>query len=131
MSFLANYAHTDARFTDSLAGVPTNNRLALVPEDSGRFWANYRFQQPLIKGLSIGGGIYAQGQAYLSNNNTYKTYGYHTFDASVAYEYKNYRVATTVKNLTNEHYFQPYGYFGGRVIPSEGTTAYATISVKF
>ena len=131
LSFLANYAHTDARFTDSLAGVPTNNRLALVPEDSGRFWANYRFQQPLIKGLSIGGGIYAQGQAYLSNNNTYKTDGYHTFDASVAYEYKNYRVATTVKNLTNEHYFQPYGYFGGRVIPSEGTTAYATISVKF
>jgi iron complex outermembrane receptor protein len=131
LSFLANYAHTDARFTDNSAGVPANNRLALVPENSGRFWANYRFQQPMIKGLSIGGGVYAQGQAYLSNNNTYKTDGYHTFDASIAYEHKNFRVATTVKNLTNEQYFQPYGYFGGRVIPSEGTTAYATFSVKF
>jgi iron complex outermembrane receptor protein len=131
LSILANYAHTDARFTDKLAGVPEGNRLAMVPENSGRLWANYRFQQPLIKGLSIGGGIYAQGEAHLSNNNTFKSDGYHSFDASIAYDHKNFRVATTVKNLSNEHYFQPYGYFGGRVIPSEGTTAYATFSVKF
>jgi iron complex outermembrane receptor protein len=131
LSILANYAHTDARFTDNLAGVPANNRLPLVPEDSGRLWVNYRFQQPFLEGLSIGGGVYAQGKSYLSNNNTFRVAGYHTFDASIAYEHKNFRVATTVKNLTNEHYYQAYNYFGGRVIPSEGTTAYATFSVKF
>ena len=131
LSILANYAHTDARFSDNLAGVPQGNRLPSVPEDSGRLWINYRFQDALLQGLSIGGGVYAQGKTYLSNNNTFRVAGYHTFDASIAYDYKNFRVATTVKNLTNEHYYQAYNYFGGRVIPSEGTTAYATFSVKF
>ncbi len=131
LSVLANYAHTDVRFTDSLAGVPANNRVPLVPEDSGRLWINYRFQQPMLKGLSIGGGVYAQGKAYLSNNNQFRVGGYHTFDASVAYEYKNFRVATTVKNLSNERYYQAYNFFGGRVVPSEGPSAYATFSAKF
>ena len=131
LSILANYAHTDAKFTDNLAGVPEGNQLAMVPENSGRLWANYRFQQPVIKGLSIGSGVYVQGQAYLSNNNLYKSDGYHSFDASIAYEYQRFKLAATVKNLTDEHYFQPYGYFGGRVIPSEGTSAYVTASVKF
>ncbi|MEE7624731.1 TonB-dependent receptor [Methylobacter sp. Wu8] len=131
LSILANYAHTDARFTDNLAGVPEGNKLALVPEDSGRLWVNYRFQQPVIKGLSIGGGLYAQGRAQLSNNNTFSSDGYHSFDASIAYEYQRFKVAATVKNLTDNHYFQPYGYLGGHVIPSEGTSAYVTGSVKF
>lgn len=131
LSLLANYAHTDARFTDSLAGVPAGNKLALVPENSGRLWANYRFQQPMIKGLSIGGGVYVQGAAYLSNNNAYKVDGYHSFDASIAYELEHFRLAATVKNLTDEKYFQAYNYFGGRVIAAEGTSAYVTASVKY
>jgi iron complex outermembrane receptor protein len=131
LSILANYAHTDAEFTDNLAGVPEGNKLATVPADSGRLWANYRFQQPMLRGFSIGGGLYAQGQAYLSNNNTFKTDGYHSFDASIGYERQQFKLTATVKNLTDEHYFQPYNYFGGRVIPSEGTSAYVTASVKF
>jgi len=133
LSILANYAHTDVRFTDQLAGagVSENNRVPLTPEDSGRLWINYRFQQPMLAGLSVGAGVYAQGKAYLSNDNKFRVPGYHTFDASVAYEYKNFKVATTVKNLSNERYYQPYNYFGGRVIPSEGPAAYATFSAKF
>ncbi|WP_161990630.1 TonB-dependent siderophore receptor [Candidatus Methylobacter oryzae] len=131
LSILANYAHTDAEFTDSLAGVPAGNKLAAVPANSGRLWVDYRFQQPDIKGLSVGGGVYAQGQAYLSNNNAFKSDAYHSFDASIAYEYQRYKLAATVKNLTNEHYFQAYNYLGGHVIPSDGTSAYVTGSVKF
>ena len=131
LSILANYAHTDARFTDSLAGVPENNRLLMVPEHSGRLWVNYRFQQAPLQGLSVGGGLYAQSSAYLSNNNTFKADGYHNFDASITYEQQHFKVAATVKNLTNERYFQPYGYFDGRVIPAEGTSAYFTASFKY
>lgn len=130
-SLLANYAYTDAKFTDNLAGVAKGNQLALVPANAGRLWANYKFQQAEIKGLSIGGGIYAQGEAYLSNNNRYKTDGYHSFDTTIAYEQKNYKIAATIKNLTDENYFQPYGYLDGRVIPAEGTTAYITGSIKY
>jgi iron complex outermembrane receptor protein len=131
LSILANYAHTDARFTDSLAGVPENNRLLMVPENTGRLWVNYRFQQAPLQGLSVGGGLYAQSAAYLSNNNNFKASGYHNFDASIAYEKQNFKVSASVKNLTNERYYQAYGYFDGRVIPSEGTSAYFTVSFKY
>lgn len=131
LSFIANYAHTDAEFTDNLAGVPQGNKLALVPQNSGRLWANYRFSQEWLRGFSIGGGLYAQSEAFLSNNNNFKSDGYHTFDASLSYEQKNFKVSATVKNLTDEDYYQAYGYFDGRVIPSQGTSAYFTASVKY
>lgn len=128
---LANYAHTQARFTDNLAGVPADNSVALVPENSGRVWANYRFQQEALKGLSAGFGVYLRSGAFLSNNNLFKTDGYHTFDAAIAYETKHFKLATTVKNLTGEDYFQPYNYFAGRTAPAAGPEAYINISLKY
>jgi iron complex outermembrane receptor protein len=128
---LANYAYTQARFTDNLAGVPVGNSVAMVPENSGRLWANYRFQQQALKGLSVGFGVYLRSGAFVSNNNLFKTDGYHTFDAAIAYETKHFKLATTVKNLTGEDYFQPYNYFAGRTAPAAGPAAYVNISLKY
>lgn len=128
---LANYAHTQAVFTDDLAGVPAGNQLAMVPEHSGRLWANYRFQQPALKGLSMGFGVYLRTGAYLSNDNAFKTGGYHSFDAAIAYETQQFKLATTVKNLTDEDYFQPYSYFTGRVVPAGGASVFVSVAVKF
>ncbi|MCQ8127237.1 TonB-dependent siderophore receptor [Methylomonas rivi] len=128
---LANYAHTWAEFTDDLAGVAAGNRLAMVPEDSGRLWVNYRFQQPELKGWSMGVGVYLRSGAYLSNNNIFKTGGYHSFDTAIAYESQRFKLAATVKNFTDEDYFQPYGYFAGRVAPAGGVSVFVTTMVKF
>ncbi|MGY6276443.1 TonB-dependent siderophore receptor [Methylomonas sp. MgM2] len=128
---LANYAYTQAEFSDALAGVPSGNRLPLVPEYTGRFWANYRFRQDGIKGLSIGLGVYLSAGAYLSNNNQFKTSGYHRFDAAIAYETTRFKLATSVKNLTNQDYFQPFNYFAGRVAPADGISVYFSAVVKF
>lgn len=131
LSVLANYAHTDARFVDDKAGVPAGNRLAMVPEDSGRLWANYRFSQAELRGWSAGFGVYLRSGAYLSNNNAFKTGGYHSFDAALAYETRRFKWAATVKNLGDTDYFQPYGYFDGRVAPSQGRAAYLTFSMRY
>jgi iron complex outermembrane recepter protein len=128
---LANYAHTQAEFTDDLAGVSAGNQLAMVPENSGRLWANYRFQQSALKGLSLGFGVYLRTGAYLSDDNAFKTGGYHSFDAAIAYETQQFKLATTVKNLTGEDYFQPYGYFTGRVVPASGASVFVSVAVKF
>ena len=128
---LANYAHTQAQFTDDLAGVPAGNSLAMVPEDSGRLWANYRFQQTALRGLSMGFGVYLRSGAYLSNDNVFKTGGYYSFDAAIAYEAQQFKLATTVKNLTDEDYFQPYGYFAGRVVPAGGVSVFVSAAVRF
>ncbi len=131
LSFWGCYAYIDAKFTDSLAGVPKGNSLNLVPENSGRLWANYRFQQAALRGFSIGSGVYLQSQAYLANDNLFKSNGYYSFDAAIAYEAEHFKLATTVKNLTNERYFEAFDYFDGRVAPVAGTSVYATIALRY
>jgi iron complex outermembrane receptor protein len=131
LNLLANYAHTDARFVDDKAGVAIGNRLALVPEDSGRIWANYRLPPGGFGGVSLGFGVYLRTGAYLSNNNDFKTAGYHSFDAALAYETARFKWAATVKNLSDSDYFQPYGYFDGRVAAAQGRAAYLTFSMRY
>ncbi|ANE57522.1 TonB-dependent receptor [Methylomonas sp. DH-1] len=131
LSVLANYAHTDARFADGKAGVAAGNRLPQVPENSGRVWSHYRFQAGILNGWSAGFGVYLRDGAFLSNNNGFKTSGYHSFDAAIAYETGHFKLAATVKNLTGERYFLPYDYFDGRVAPAANTSLFATLSVKY
>jgi iron complex outermembrane receptor protein len=133
LSVLAAYAHTDARFMNNPGGtaVEVGNRMARVPENSGRLWANYRFRQDMLRGLSVGAGVYVQSDAYVSDDNRFKTPGFHSFDASAAYEIKQFKIATTVKNFTNEDAYLPYGYLGGHVAPVAGTSVFTTFSMKY
>lgn len=131
LSLLGNYAFTEAEFTDSLAGVPDGNRLPGVPKHSGRFWANYAFQDAMLKGWSIGSGIYAQSSAYLDKGNLFKTESFYTIDADIAYRTKAYKLGVSIKNLTDNDYFQRLNYFDTRVTPSQGTTVYFSGSVTF
>jgi len=131
LSFLANYAFTEAKFKDSLAGVTEGNLLPGVPKHAGRFWANYAFQYPMLRGLSIGSGVYAQSSSYLGNANVYKAPSYFTMDASVAYQIKQYNFGLSIKNLTNENDFQRLNYFGNRTTPMQGTSVFFNASAKF
>jgi iron complex outermembrane receptor protein len=131
LSVLASYAHTEARFMDALAGVPDGNSLPLVPENSGRLWINYRFPRDVLRGLSLGAGLYARNGAYLSNDNLYKTGDQFSFDAAAAYETRRFKLGVTVKNLTGAEDFQPYDYFDGRVAPSTGRVAYLSGEIRY
>lgn len=137
LSVLGSYAHTDAKFADEESGVPLGNRLPWVPENSGRVWANYRFNHEMLEGLNVGFGVYLRSGAFLGNQNAYKTDGYHSFDAVVSYEIGAIKLAATVKNLSNEAYFQPFQYYGsgtsggGRVAPGLERMLFVSTSVKF
>ena len=131
VSLLGNYAYTQAEFMDDKAGVAAGNNIPLVPENSGRLWVNYRFQLSELKGLSAGVGVYMRSGAYLSNNNMFKTSGYHSLDAAITYDTQHYKIAATVKNLSNEDYFQPFNYFGGRVATASGLAVFVSAVVKF
>lgn len=131
LAILASYAHTHARFIDDLAGVPAGNSLPLVPENSGRLWVHFRFQQETLRGLSVGAGIYARSGAFLSNDNRFAADGFHRFDAAIAYDTDRFKLAATVKNMTDEDYFLPYDYFDGRVAPGEGVAVYVTGAVRY
>lgn len=131
-SLLANYAYTNAEYTKaSSATVVSGNQLAGVPKNSARLWANYKFSEDMLQGLSAGIGVYWQSEAYLDDANQFKADSYHTFDAAINYSTNRFNLGLTVKNLTNEDYYQYYNYFGGRVRPDSGTSAYLTASFKY
>ncbi len=131
LSLLGNYAFTEAEFTDALAGVPDGNHLPGVPKHSGRFWANYAFHDPMLEGWSVGSGIYAQSSTYLAKDNLYQNDSFYTVDADIAYRKKAYKLGVSIKNLTDNDYFQRLNYFDTRVTPAQGTTVYFSGSVTF
>lgn len=131
LSFLANYAYTKAEFANGQAGIAKGTPLPGIPEHSGRFWANYRFQQTLLKGLTIGAGIYAQSGVYLSNSHLFKTNSYYTIDASVSYEIDHFKLGVSVKNLTDQSYFERLDYYGSHVAPGEGLSLFSSISMRY
>lgn len=131
LSLLGNYAFTEAEFTDSLAGVPDGNDLPGVPKHSGRFWANYAFHDSVLEGWSVGTGIYAQSSVFLAKENLYKSDSFYTVDADIAYKSKGYKLGVSIKNLTDNDYFQRLNYFDTRVTPAQGTTVYFSGSVMF
>lgn len=132
INLLGNYAYTDAEFTKNASTtVLSGNQLQGVPKNSARLWANYNFASLGVSGLSAGLGAYWQSEAYVDNANTFKADSYHTIDAAVNYQTARYNLGLTVKNLTNEEYYQFYNYLGGRIAPDNGTSAYLTASFKY
>ncbi|QQZ27628.1 TonB-dependent siderophore receptor [Thiothrix subterranea] len=130
-SLTANYAKTDATYTKAAGAIPAGNKLAGVPEHSGRVWGNYTFKTGKAKGVSVGAGVYAQSEAMLTGSNDFKAPAFHTVDAKVGYETKRFETALTVKNLTNEQYFERFNYFSGRVAPGADRTVYLSTAIKF
>jgi iron complex outermembrane receptor protein len=131
-SVLGSYGFTDAFFAESAgATIPAGNKLAMVPEHSGRLWAIYRFDTNVLPGWSAGAGVYAASGQYVDPQNQWKTEGYHTIDAKIGYENDRIRAAVTVKNLTGEKYFTPYTWFGGQVAPGAPRMVYGQISYRF
>jgi iron complex outermembrane receptor protein len=129
--FIANYAFIDAEYVVAAGGALPGNALEGVPEHSGRFWAHYRFDEDVLKGWSVGAGVYAAGEQFVDPANLFKADAYFTVDAQVAYENEQYAASINVKNLTGEDAFVPYSYFGGRVAPLEERAVFGTVRYKY
>ncbi len=142
---IANYAFVDAELTAASGGAPAGSKLVGVPENSGRLWVNYRFDPDVLEGWSVGAGIYAASGAPVNLPNltppnfidrfvttpVFETGSYFTVDAKVAYDTETFSAAFNVKNLTDEEYFVPYSYFGGRVAPGPDRTYYGTVVYRY
>ncbi len=130
--FIANYAHVNATLTKEIpatftsAAIPAGNFLNGVPTDSGRIWANYKFDG-MLTGWSLGGGVYIASSQFVELANEFKTPTFHSVDAKLAYDTKSFGVSLSVKNLTAQHYYEPFSYFGGRVAPVSGPEVYGRI----
>ena len=129
LSFLASYAHIDAKVSKDLNPRLQNAPLNLAPRDSGRFWGNYSFDG-FLKGWSLGAGLYAASGQVIEIGQPWSTSGYVAFDAALTFKHDNFTFAINGKNLGNQQYFVQYPYLSGRVMPGEGRTLFANFSVR-
>lgn len=125
---LANYGYANAEYA---TGASAGNKLTEVPAHSGRVWVNYNFDPDVLKGWSVGAGIYAASSQFVDFANVYETDGYFTVDARIGYEDERFRASLNVKNLTGEDYFVPYAWFGGQVAPGPERAFYGTFAYKY
>lgn len=103
-SVLANYTYNDAKITKN--NTDQGNRVARIPKHSASFWLNYDVQAARFDGLSFGVGSRFIGDRFSDSANTEsrKVEDYTVFDASVAYQWDNWRATLAARNLTdNQH----------------------------
>jgi iron complex outermembrane recepter protein len=106
------------------------NRVDRVPQDSGRLWTHYKFQDGWLRNVSVGAGFYAASRQAISLDNQFFTPGFVTLDAKIGYDSDRWSIALTGKNLTNRPYFIPYPFATGRVAPGEPLTVFAAAMIR-
>lgn len=126
-SLLGNYAYTDSRDD----GIAPGDRLARVPESSGRIAARYRMLDGVAKGLSVGAGLSAFTSRELTLPNTIAVPGYVAIDAQASYDIDRFTIGLSAVNLGNRQAFDPYSYLGYPVVaPNQPRSVYATVKVR-
>ena len=135
LSVLANLALTDA-VTSKDSALPgaseVGNRLARVPEHSGRIAGRYRFSSGQFSGLGLGLGVSFASEAPTTNQNTGFGDDYVTIDAQASYEWDQYRLGLNLINLTDAEYLSPYQYLSQDVVrPARPASAYISFSGRF
>jgi iron complex outermembrane receptor protein len=108
LNLIANYTYTEAVILESnLKRVNAGNQLWNVPKNAGSLWAKYDLQQETLRGLSLGAGVFFQGQKQGDIANTYQLPGFGRVDALV--KYKLLAAKTTlqfnVENVLNQQYY--------------------------
>ncbi len=115
---VAAYSYTDGRITADNSG-DVGNVPADIPRHMASLWMDKTLQSGPLQGFGVGGGVRYVGGHFGDNANTLPIPGNVLFDASIHYDYKNWRLAVNAKNLFDRTYVATCGsaefcYYGLR-----------------
>ena len=132
LNLIASYAYTDAVI---LAGDNAGNRLWNIPRNAGSLWAKYDLQQETVRGLSVGAGVYFQGQREGDNANSFQLPGYGRVDALVKYQLPIKKTQTTlqfnIENLLDHRYYAGTSNNNTFINPGAPRTFMGSVAVEF
>ncbi|MEC4116505.1 TonB-dependent receptor [Myroides phaeus] len=142
LEVMLGYANLYARYQDSPNYVDGSAPMN-APEHTANGWANYKFTDGALDGLSFGLGVYYVGKrpvneytrtsdAHGSNVNTrpFDMAAYTTVNAQAAYKYKNATLSVFMNNLFNERGYTSY-YRGGYINEIAPRNFAAKLSYRF
>jgi iron complex outermembrane recepter protein len=126
----ATYAAIEAIVTEDSRPEFIGQRLVGVPRSSGGVYGNYIFDSRVLRGFSIGGGVFFASEYYANlPNRTWRLPGYARADVNFAYRRENWRFDVAVKNLNNVRYFETGGF--NTMLPQAGRHALASVTYSF
>ena len=84
-------------------------QLAMVPDYTASFWADYTFQAGALRGLSLAAGARYNGESYGDSANLYRIPSYTLFDAAIRYDLgqrgsTHVQLALNASNLSDRRY---------------------------
>lgn len=84
-------------------------QLAMVPDYTASFWADYTFQAGALRGLSLAAGARYNGESHGDSANLYRIPSYTLFDAAIRYDLgrlgsTRVQLALNASNLSDKRY---------------------------
>ena len=100
----ASYTFLDAEVTES-NDEDLGKRPVIVPEHSAAAWLNYTFQDGMLEGLGVGGGLRYVGPTYNDLANDSENASYLLVDAVLSYDLnENFSFQVNANNLFDREY---------------------------
>ena len=127
----ATYSAIDAVVSRDTRSTFIGQKLVGVPKHSGSVYANYSFDKRVLRGFSVGGGVFLATEQF-SNlpNRVWRLPGYTRVDLNFGYRRENWRFDLAIKNLNNARYFET-GTSANAFLPQATRHALASISYSF
>jgi len=104
LSIYGAYAYLDSEVTKSLDPLAQGKEIPLQPKHSASLGGDYTQTTGALAGLGFGAGVRYTGDHYGDAYNLWQTPSYTLFDASVHYDYGNWRFQVNAQNLGDKEY---------------------------
>ena len=134
LSLIGTYAYTNTEIMEDLA-TPANvgKRLPYAPEHQGSVWLKYDFNDGPLKGFMLGSGVYASGQRFGDNANSYSDAAYARLDLMAGYKMKlagkTLTTQLNINNVNDAEYFILRRTRGN--LPAEPLNVMGSIKLEF
>ncbi|MFI3197929.1 MAG: TonB-dependent siderophore receptor [Methylococcaceae bacterium] len=134
LSLIGTYAHTNTEILEDLS-TPANvgKRLPYAPENQGSIWLKYDFNDGPLKGFMLGSGVYASGQRFGDNANSYSDAAYARLDLMAGYKIKlagkTLTTQLNINNVNDAEYFILRRTRGN--LPAEPLNVMGSIKLEF
>lgn len=104
LKLVTGYSYTDAQY-DGDDPATAGHQVESVPQHLASLWGVWEFDQPELKGWSVGAGVRYVGGSW-DSSNTIKVPDVTLFDAMIAYEEDHWRWSINGRNLEDKEYWQ-------------------------
>ncbi|WP_090230038.1 TonB-dependent siderophore receptor [Filomicrobium insigne] len=101
LKIVTGYSYTDAQYDDGTE--VDGNQIESIPKHLASLWGIWEFDQPYLKGWSVGAGVRYIGKSW-DDHATIEVPDVALFDAMIAYEEDHWRWSINAKNLEDKEY---------------------------